>query len=104
MLGAKVEHLLGFGEAADVGAGETTAPRDQSEGGDAQRFFWSADQRDVSVTAEQVNIGVYIVLPAQWRSEWQMPQKRISICTSCSFGSRRGILVEASGDVALVAE
>jgi hypothetical protein len=39
-----------------------------------------------------------------WRSEWQMPQKRISICTSCSFGSRRGILVEASGDVALVAE
>ena len=33
-----------------------------------------------------------------------MPQKRISICTSRSVGSRRGIVVEASGDVALAAE
>src|SRR5271155_2317520 len=39
-----------------------------------------------------------------WRSEWQMPQKRISICTSDSVGSRRVIEVEASGDVALAAE
>ena len=40
----------------------------------------------------------------EWRSEWQMPQNRISICTSCSVGSRRAIVVEASGDVALAAE
>jgi len=33
-----------------------------------------------------------------------MPQNRISICTSCSVGSRRGIVVEASGDVALAAK
>src|SRR6202789_2327750 len=33
-----------------------------------------------------------------------MPQKRISICTSFSVGSRRAIVVEASGDVALAAE
>ena len=33
-----------------------------------------------------------------------MPQKRISICTSFSVGSRREIVVEASGDVALAAE
>src|SRR6201992_2304686 len=33
-----------------------------------------------------------------------MPQKRISICTSVSVGSRRAIVVEASGDVALAAE
>ena len=33
-----------------------------------------------------------------------MPQNRISICTSRSVGSRRGIVVEASGDVALAAE
>jgi hypothetical protein len=33
-----------------------------------------------------------------------MPQKRISICTSRSVGSRRGIIVEASGDVSLAAE
>ena len=39
-----------------------------------------------------------------WRSEWQMPQKRISICTSRSVGSRRGIVVRTSGDVALAAE
>ena len=43
-------------------------------------------------------------LRTEWRSEWQIPQKRISICTSCSVGSRRGIVVEASGDVALAAE
>src|SRR3954453_10564275 len=40
----------------------------------------------------------------EWRSEWQMPQKRISICTSRSVGSRRGVVVEASGDVAVPAE
>ena len=28
----------------------------------------------------------------QWRSEWQMPQNRISICTSCSVASRRVIV------------
>ncbi len=39
-----------------------------------------------------------------WRSEWQMPQKRISIWTSRSVGSRRAIVAEASGDVALAAE
>jgi hypothetical protein len=33
-----------------------------------------------------------------------MPQKRISICTSLSVGARRGIVVEASDDVALAAE
>src|SRR5271169_2443950 len=38
------------------------------------------------------------------RSEWQMPQNRISICTSFSVGSRRGIVADARGDVALAAE
>ncbi len=33
-----------------------------------------------------------------------MPQKRISICKSRSVVSRRGIVSEASGDVALAAE
>lgn len=33
-----------------------------------------------------------------------IPQKRISICTSCSVGSRRVIVLDASGDVALSAE
>src|SRR5437016_7509856 len=43
-------------------------------------------------------------LRTECRSEWQMPQKRISIWTSRSVGSRRLILVEASPDVALPAE
>src|SRR5436309_10186453 len=43
-------------------------------------------------------------LRTECRSEWQMPQKRISICTSRCVGSRRLILVEANGDVALAAE
>src|SRR5580700_10743172 len=38
------------------------------------------------------------------RSEWQMPQNRISICTSFSVGSRRGIVADPRGDVALAAE
>src|SRR5438132_1822001 len=38
------------------------------------------------------------------RSEWQMPQNRISICTSRSVGSRRLILVDASPDFGLAAE
>src|SRR5690349_7610321 len=38
-------------------------------------------------------------LRTECRSEWQIPQKRISICTSRSVGSRRAIVVEASGDV-----
>lgn len=33
-----------------------------------------------------------------------MPQNKISICTSWSVGSRRVIVVPASGEVALVAE
>src|SRR5271166_5803295 len=38
------------------------------------------------------------------KSEWQIPQKRISICTSCSEGSRREIVLRVRGDVALAAE
>src|SRR4030095_41456 len=38
-----------------------------------------------------------------WRSEWQIPQKRMSSCTSRSVGSRRGIVVETSDDVGLAA-
>src|SRR5579862_1512650 len=40
-------------------------------------------------------------LRTECRSEWQIPQNKISICTSFSVGSRLGILVEANGNVAL---
>jgi len=35
---------------------------------------------------------------AVWRSEWQIPQNRISSCTSCAVGSRRSIVVATNGD------
>lgn len=35
-----------------------------------------------------------------WRSEWQTPQKRISIATSVAVGVRRSIVWGASGAVA----
>src|SRR6266853_5099867 len=38
------------------------------------------------------------------RSEWQMPQNRISIRTSRPVGLRRGITVDANCDVGLAAE
>src|SRR5271154_1066214 len=43
-------------------------------------------------------------LRTECRSEWQIPQNRISICTSFSVGSRRGIVLDAIGDFALAAE
>ena len=42
-------------------------------------------------------------LRAVCKSEWQTPQKRISICTSVAVGGRRSIAKGASGDVAALA-
>ena len=36
------------------------------------------------------------------RSEWQIPQKRTSIWTSCGVGSRRAMMARANGEVGLV--
>jgi hypothetical protein len=55
---------------------------------------------DVAVAAEELNVGVDVVLGGN-RVEDEM---RISIRTSCSVGSRRAIVVPASGDVSSVAE
>jgi hypothetical protein len=63
------------------------------------RFCNTPDERArEGATLEQKGKGM------RWRSEWQIPQKRISIWTSCSPGSRRGIVVGASGNFALAAE
>src|SRR4030095_11414867 len=43
-------------------------------------------------------------LRTECRSEWQMPQNKISIWPSRPGGSRRVVLVERRGDVALAAE
>ena len=44
MFAAKVEHFLGFRQAADGGAGERPAAEEQAEGGDGEWFFWLADE------------------------------------------------------------
>ena len=61
MLGAIVEHLLGFLDAADQRAGEAMALEDQVEGGDRQRLLGGADQHHGGVAFEQRQIGVEIV-------------------------------------------
>jgi len=52
MLSAKIEHLLGFRDAADGRAGETAAPHDQAECRNAHRLRGRADQRKIAVNAE----------------------------------------------------
>ncbi len=59
---AEVEHLLGFGDAADGRAGETAAADDQAECRDAQGLLRCADKGEVAVEAEQVEIGVDVVI------------------------------------------
>ncbi len=62
MFATKVQHLLGFGDAADVRAGETAAGHDEAECRDIQRLLRCADKGDVTVEAEQVEIGIDVVL------------------------------------------
>jgi hypothetical protein len=59
---AKVEHVLSFGDAADGRAGEAAAAHDQAEGRDAQRLLRSADKGKVAFAAEQVDIGIDVVI------------------------------------------
>ena len=58
---AKVEHLLGLTDAADVRTGQTAAPHDEAKCRDRHGLLGSADKRDVPVVAEQVDVGVDVV-------------------------------------------
>ena len=58
----EVEHLLGFGNAANRGAGQTATAHEQAEGRDGERLFRCADERNVAVAAEQVEVGVDVVV------------------------------------------
>ena len=62
MVAAEVEHLLGFGEAADGGAGEAAASEDEAEDGDGQRLFGGADHGERAVAAEELDVGVEVVV------------------------------------------
>ena len=62
VLAAEVEHLLRLGDAADGRAGEAAAAQDEAEGGDRQRLRRGTDEGQVAVAAEQVEVGVDVVL------------------------------------------
>ena len=62
VLTAKVEHFLGFGDAANVRAGETAASHNEAECQDIQGLLGCADEGDVAIEAEQVEISVDVVL------------------------------------------
>ena len=49
-------------DAADGRAGETAAPHDKTKRRDGQRLLGCADQSDVTVAAEQVDVGIDVVI------------------------------------------
>ena len=61
-LAAEVEHLLGFCDAADGRTGEAAAAEEQTEGSHRQRLFRRTHEAEVSVAAQQVEIGVDVVV------------------------------------------
>src|ERR1035437_4868477 len=62
VLPAEVEHLLGFGDAADARTGEAAAAQDQAERGNRQRLLRGADERDVAIAPQQIEVSVYVVI------------------------------------------
>src|ERR1700736_1006824 len=52
MLAAKIEHLLGFGDATDGRAGETAAPHDEAKRRNGEGLRRSADKCKIAVDAE----------------------------------------------------
>ena len=48
---AKIEHLLGFGDAANWRTGEASTSEYKAEGSDGERLFRRADEGDVAIAA-----------------------------------------------------
>jgi len=61
MRATKIEHLLRFPDTADERAGEAAATEQKAEGVDGERLLRRADEGEVAVAAEQVDIGVDVV-------------------------------------------
>src|SRR6267154_765791 len=61
VFGAEIEHLLGFANAANGGAGKAMAPHNQIESGHWEGFLRSADKGHGAVTLEQAEVGVHVV-------------------------------------------
>src|SRR6201996_4734477 len=61
LVGAEVEHLLGFFHAANGGACEGAAVRKQREWRDGERLVGEADEAEGGVELEQREVGVDVV-------------------------------------------
>src|SRR5208337_245951 len=59
---AKIEHLLGFADASNVRAGEVAIAHNQGERKHTERLRRRADDREITVAGEQVEIGIDVVI------------------------------------------
>ena len=59
---AEIEHFLGLGDAADRRTREAAASHDEAERGDGEGLFRRADQCDVAIAAQKLNVGVDVVI------------------------------------------
>src|SRR4051794_37064822 len=62
VLTAEIKHLLGFDNSADIRPGKAPTTHDQGEGIDAERSRWRAHDCQVAITAQQVKVGVDVVI------------------------------------------
>jgi len=62
MCATEVEHLLSLANAADDRAGEAASSEQKAEGRYSERLLRCADERKVAVAAEQIEIGVDVVI------------------------------------------
>ncbi len=62
VLATEIEHFLGLGDTADERAGEAAASEQQAESRDGERLLRRADEGEIPVAAEQVDIGVDVVI------------------------------------------
>ncbi len=62
MLGAEVQHLLGFTDAANRGAGKAVAAHQQIESSHRKRLLRRTNKAHRPVAFEQAQIGVDVVI------------------------------------------
>ena len=62
VLPAVVEHFLRLGNTADKGTGELPTLEDEIKGGYGERLFGRPDEGQGSVTLQQIEVGVDVVL------------------------------------------
>src|SRR6516165_629712 len=62
MVSTEVEHLLGFLDATDGGAGETVTAEEQIERRDTEGFFRRSDEGHGTVPPEKTEVNVDIVV------------------------------------------